>query len=257
LRVWRALRLLLHLAQGVLTAAVLFPLLSPVAREAVTRRWSRRLVGILQVRLQVSGRPPEIGTPAVIVSNHVSWVDIWLIDSQRACRFVAKSEVRDWPILGWLAQRAGTLFIQRARRHHTAALNTQITRALSEGACVAMFPEGTTTDGRQLRRFFSSLLQPAADAGARLIPVALRYVQPNGELDLTPAYCDDITLLQSLTRILAARELFAELSFLPSIDTGGKSRRVIAHAAQEAIAGALNLPFPGRTPETEPDPPTA
>lgn len=251
------LRLALHLAQGLATAALIFPFCSPLARDALIRSWSRKVLAILRVRLTVHGPMPAAGTPCVVVANHISWLDVWLIDSQRACHFVAKSEVRDWPVIGWLARKSGTLFIQRARRHHTAALNQEMVQALAQGACVAVFPEGTTSDGRQLRRFFTSLLQPAADTGAPLIPVAIHYTGRDGETDLTPAFIDDMTLTESLRRVLAAREIRAELSFLPPIDTRGKTRRDIAHAAQEAIAAALRLPSPGTTPETAPGPPAA
>lgn len=254
----RLLRTALHFAQGLATAAIAFPLSSAARRDVLIRAWSRKLVSLLGIRIRVndaSGAASLSG--AVFVANHVSWLDVWLIDSQRACRFVSKSEVRDWPLMGWLAERAGTLFIQRARRHHTAALNQQIMAALGEGACVALFPEGTTSDGRQLKRFFTSLLQPAADAGALLIPVAIRYVRDDGAIDLTPAFIDDMSLGESLRNILAAREIVAELTFLPPIDTRGKTRRDIAHTAQDVIAAALSLPSPGRTPETASDPPAA
>jgi 1-acyl-sn-glycerol-3-phosphate acyltransferase len=258
LQLLRLLRLALHLLQGLATAALLFPFCSPARRDRVIRAWSSKLLALLRVRVQVHGAAN--GTDArgaIFVANHISWLDIWIIDAQRACRFVSKAEVRDWPLMGWLAAKSGTLFIQRARRHHTAALNEQIRAALGENACVAMFPEGTTSDGRQLRRFYTSLLQPAADAGAPLIPLAIRYVGADGSPDVTPAYIDDMTLGDSLRRILAAPEIHAELTFLPPIDTRGKTRRDIAHAAQEAIAAALCLPSPGTTPETAPGPPDA
>jgi 1-acyl-sn-glycerol-3-phosphate acyltransferase len=258
LQLLRFLRIALHFAQGIATAAIVFPLCSPSRRDALIRSWARKVIAILGVRVRVHGMGAQARVAgAVFVANHISWLDVWLIDSQRACRFVAKSEVRDWPIVGWLAEKSGTLFVQRARRHHTAALNQQIAHALAEGGCVAMFPEGTTTDGRQVKRFYTSLLQPAADAGAPLIPVAIRYVRADGVIDLTPAFIDDMTLPESVRRMLGSRETFAELTFLAPINTQGKTRRDIAHAAQDAIATALNLPSPGTTPETEPDPPGA
>lgn len=253
----KLLRLAVHLARGLATAAFVFPWCSPARRDALIRGWSAGLLAVLRVRIRVDGPAPGADVPAVIVANHISWLDIWLIDSQRACRFVAKSEVRGWPLVGWLAHKAGTLFIQRTRRHHTAALNRQIGLALGEGACIAMFPEGTTSDGRQLRRFFTSLLQPAADTGAPLTPVAIRYLTADGAADLTPAYIDDMTLAASLKKILAAREIRAELRFLAPVETRGRTRRDIAHAAQDAIAAALRLPSPGTTPEPAPGPPSA
>ena len=253
----RLLRILLHLARGLITAAVLFPFASTTLRDTLVRSWSHKLIRILRVKIQLKGTLPAHARGVVFVANHISWLDIWLIDSQRACRFVAKSEVRAWPLIGWLAEKVGTLFIQRQRRHHTAILNRQLAAALAAGDCVAMFPEGTTSDGRQVRRFFGSLLQPAAETGAPLIPVAIRYLKADGGIDLTPAFIDDMTLIESIMHVVGAREIMADLTFLPAIDTAGKTRREIAHAAQEAIAAALNLPVLGRQSETESDPPAA
>ncbi len=243
----------MHLAWGVLIAACLFPFAGTARRRALTERWSRRLLALLNVKLRVVGRPPpEDGV--VFVANHISWLDVWLIDSLRACRFVAKAEVRGWPVIGWLAERAGTLFIQRQRRHHTAVLNQSIAAALAAGESVALFPEGTTSDGSRLRRFFTSLLQPAADTGAPLVPVAIRYVDDHGRPDATPAYIDQMTLMESLLRILSAGTIRAELHVLPPVDTRGRNRREIAHAAQAAIAAALSLPAPDRESAPVPDP---
>ena len=254
LRLLKQFRLGLNIIQGLATAAFIFPLCASSQKDGLTQSWSRKLLAILNVRAQARGDGIARHAGAIFVANHISWLDIWLINSQRACRFVSKSEVRDWPLMGWLAAQAGTLFIQRARRHHTATLNQQILAVLEQNACIAMFPEGTTSDGRKLRRFFTSLLQPAADTGAPLVPVAIRYVLKNGEVGLRPAFIDDVSLAESLKKILAAREILAELTYLPSIDTRNKTRRDIAHAAQDAIAATLNLPSPGRTPETAPDP---
>lgn len=243
--------LVLHLLCGVLLAGLVFPRLGRDRRARIIETWSRRLLALLGVRMSVQGRVPQ-DAGVVFVANHISWLDVWLINSQRACRFVAKAEVRDWPVIGWLAEKAGTLFIERERRHHTAALNPQIAAALASGDCVALFPEGTTSDGRQLRRFFTSLFQPVADTGTPLVPVAIRYVDAAGNPDITPAYIDQMTLMHSLMRILAAGEIRAELHVLPPIDTRGLTRREIAHAAEAAIRAALCLPAPDTTPETPP-----
>lgn len=255
LQLLRAARIVLHVLQGLATAALIFPFCSSASRDSLTRAWSRKIVSIFNVSVHVRDGPPDAHTKgALFAANHISWLDVWLIDSRHTCRFIAKSEVRGWPIVGWLAAKTGTLFIERARKRHAAMLNQEVAAALAAGDCIAVFPEGTTTDGRQLKRFFGTLLQPAADSGAPLIPVAIRYVGDDGEPDLTPAFIDDMTLIESLRRMLRARRTRAEIAFLPAIDTRGKTRREIAHAAQEAIAASLNLPSPGTTPETAPDP---
>jgi 1-acyl-sn-glycerol-3-phosphate acyltransferase len=251
----RAARIVLHVMQGLAIAALIFPFCSTTTRDFLIRSWSRKIVSIFNVRIHVHAGPPAANIKgAVFAANHVSWLDVWVIDSQHACRFIAKSEVRGWPVVGWLAAKTGTLFIERERKRHAAILNKEVAAVLATGDCIAVFPEGTTTDGRQLKRFFGTLLQPAADSGAPLIPVAIRYVGDDGEIDLTPAFIDDMTLIESLRRMLHARRTRVEIAFLPAIDTRGKTRREIAYAAQEAIAAALSLPSPGSAPETAPDP---
>ncbi len=254
-RVARLVRFGLHLIQGVLLASFVLPWLSTAARARVISRWSAKILRILALRYHVRGTPPAARGGLLFVANHVSWLDIWLLLALRAVRFVSKSEVRGWPVIGWLAAQTGTLFIERTRRLHTATINEQIATALGAGNDVAMFPEGTTTDGLHLKAFHASLLQPAVDLGAQVVPVAIRYVLPDGRTDTTPAYHGDTTLLQSLRAILARRELEAEVAYLAPIDARGKTRRELAQAAQAAIAAALNLPAPHRESETPVDPP--
>jgi 1-acyl-sn-glycerol-3-phosphate acyltransferase len=210
------------------------------------RRWSRQLLGILHVRLKVAGSPPSSQVPTLIVSNHVSWLDIWVLDSVVPVRFVAKSDIRRWPLVGFLVSGAGTIFIERGRRHDTARTNRAIVEALTRGEYVAMFPEGATTDGTAVKTFHASLFQPALGAGARVVAVALRYVNPDGKVNRDASYVDGRSLWQSVRLILAHRFVCAELTFAATIDVSDKTRRDIARAAESAIADALSLPRPGR-----------
>jgi 1-acyl-sn-glycerol-3-phosphate acyltransferase len=172
----------------------------------------------------------------------MSWLDIHTIHTAWRVRFVAKSEVRRWPVIGWLAARTGTLFIERQRRRHAASINRAIHEAFAAGDTVAVFPEGTTTDGTQLLRFHASLLQPAVDEGALVVPIALRYLTDDGKVDVTPTYVGDSTLLDSVISVISARRLRAELTLLPPIDALGRSRRELAELSRCAILQALNLP---------------
>jgi 1-acyl-sn-glycerol-3-phosphate acyltransferase len=246
IRLYRLVRLLLHLLYGCYCVGVLFPFLSWQRRVVAIRRWSRQLLRILHVRLRVAGSPPSGHAPTLIVSNHVSWLDIWILDSVVPVRFVAKSDIRRWPLVGFLVSRAGTIFIERNRRHDTARTNRAIVEALIRGEYVAIFPEGATTDGTVLKAFHASLFQPALGAGARVVVVALRYVNPDGKVNLDVSYVDKRTLWQSVRLILAHRYLRAELTFAAVIDVNGKTRRDIAGAAESAIADALGLPRRGR-----------
>lgn len=257
-RAWRLFRLGLHIMRGVLTAAVVLPWAGPGLRLALTREWSRGLLALFSVQLTIHGTPPDNASRnTLVVSNHVSWLDIYLLNAVRPVRFVSKAEVRHWPVVGWLASVTGTLFLERGRRRDTARVNDAVTAALKNGDCVAFFPEGTTTDGSHLRPFLSSLLQAAVNAESALQPVALRYLLPNGEYDEAAAYYGEMSMGDSLRKILARREIRAELNFLTPIPCTGEQRRELAAQAEQAISSALNLAIRRTTPETGDDLPAA
>ena len=180
-RYLRISRLALHFARGLVTSALVFPFVGAPQRRRTIQRWSRELLALLSVRLHVHGRPPPEGArPLMVVANHVSWLDIFAINAVVPVRFVAKSEIRRWPLIGWLCAQAGTLFIRQARRRDTARINELVAAALRAGEVFTVFPEGTTTDGSSVRKFHSSLLEPALAARAAVQPVAIRYERDDG-----------------------------------------------------------------------------
>lgn len=257
-RAWRVLRIALHVLRGLLTAAIVLPWSTPRLRLVLTREWSRSLLTLLGVRLTIRGEAlNEASHKVMVVANHVSWLDIYLLNAAWPARFVSKAEVRNWPVAGWLAEVTGTLFLERGKRRDTARINGAIATALNHGDCVAFFPEGTTTDGTRIRPFLASLLQPAVDAGAELRPAALRYLNADGSINTRAAYCDEMSMMDSLRNILAQREIRAELHFLAPIACANKTRRELARQSETAISSALSLANPHRTPETPGDPPDA
>lgn len=257
-RARRIVRLALHILRGLLTAAIVLPWSTPRLRLALTREWSRGLLALLGVKLTVHGEPlNEACHNVMVVANHVSWLDIYLLNAAWPVRFVSKAEVRNWPVVGWLAKVTGTLFLERGKRRDTARINNAIATALASGDCVAFFPEGTTTDGTHLRPFLSSLLQPAIDAGAELRPATVRYLNADGSINIQAAYYDDMTMMDSMRNVLAQREIRAELHFLEPIACAGKTRRELARQSEAAISSALNLASPHRAPETPGDLPAA
>lgn len=258
IRTLRLAQLVLHLLVGVIKAALLLPLVGRTRRAELIRRWSLRVLAILNVRLSIQGEAPDLSAAGVMfVANHISWLDIYLLDAVCPVRFVAKAEVRAWPVIGWLAVKIGTLFIERARRHDTARAGREVVDALRQGDCVAVFPEGTTSNGTLLRPFHASLLQSAITSGARLWPVAIRYVHRDGTVNLSPAYVDNISFGASLFRILNEPDLEAEITYLEPLPVQGRSRRELAALAEKAIANALNLAAPGRKPDKPVYPPAA
>lgn len=252
-RIIRISLLALHLVWGMTLAGLIFPLLSPAWRDRSITAWARRLLKVLGVRAQASA-PPRLSTGALLVCNHVSWLDIYLIYAARRVHFVSKAEVRAWPVAGWLAQKTGTLFLERGRRADTARVNTDMRALMQGGAWVAVFPEGTTSDGRRLRRFLPSLLQPAVELNCPIVPAALRYRTLTGEYSAGPAYIDDISMWQSLKNIVSEPGLVAELHFGEPIVPNGH-RRDLAAQAQAATARLLDAAPAGISPQTPVDPP--
>ena len=257
IRLYRLGRLAAHIAYGCFYVGLLFPFLSHRRRMRATKRWSRQLLGMLHVRCTVKGTLPKGSEPTLIVCNHVSWLDIWVMDAVIPARFVAKSEVKRWPVIGFLVSRAGTIFVEREKRHDTARTNRAIVQALTRGEYVAMFPEGTITDGSQIKPYHASLFQPALGAGARVVAAALHYRNRDGSLNMDAHYEGERSLMESVRLILAQRRIEVELIFAGTVDVHGKTRRRIAHEAEAITADALRLPRPGRRLETAGDPPGA
>lgn len=251
-RLYRLARLSLHLLLGVFQAAVLFGFYSLATRDRVISRWSGKLLEILGIRL-VTSTPPEFAQGALLVANHISWLDVFVIHATRRVHFVSKHEVRNWPVIGWLAWRAGTLFIRRARKSDTARINLEMHALLRDGAWVAVFPEGTSTDGRRLLRFLPSLLQPAVDENLPVLPAALRYLTPAGAHTGAAAYADELSFAASLWRIAGEKEIVAQLAFCAPIRGG--SRREIASSAYREIAFALGFDATSSAPSSADNPP--
>ena len=238
-RATRLTRLGLHLLQAIFIAGVLLPNVNRVWRDRLISYWSRGLLRVLGVRMQ-AGRAPFLPDGALLVCNHVSWLDIYLIYGARRVHFVSKSEVRQWPVAGWLAHKGGTLFIERGRRADTARINQQMRELMQQGAWVGMFPEGTTSDGRGVNRFFSSLLQPAVELGCPIVPAAIRFRTRTGEYTDTPAYIDGISLWESLQRIISESGLVAELTFGEPFAPEHHRRELAVHA-ETAVAELLGV----------------
>ena len=199
-------RLLVHLAWGLLQALALrMDFTGRLDAGFLTHRWQLQLLRVLGVR--VTQRGHAISGARLIMANHVSWLDIPLIGACAPTRFVSKAEVRDWPIAGWLAEAAGTFYLRRGK-HRTRPLVDKLVPHLRAGASVAIFPEGTTSDGRDVLGFHSRLLAAAIEAGVRVQPVAIRYGEGDAGEVLAPFVGDD-DLLSHLMRLLRNRRLEA------------------------------------------------
>lgn len=244
LRLLRLVRLALHLWRGVLIAWLRYPRLSVHEQHAEKRRWSRTLLSIMSVSVREVKVPKKLPERCMLALNHISWLDIFVIDAGFPATFIAKSEVRNWPVVGWLCTRVGTLYIERGKRSAARHARHSISGELERGALIAVCPEGTTTFGRSLERFHAALFQPALDAGATLQPIALRYLDAAGRHADAAGYVGETSLIESIWTIVSTRHMVAELLFLTPISSHGQTRRSLARKAEAAIADALGVPVP-------------
>jgi 1-acyl-sn-glycerol-3-phosphate acyltransferase len=175
----------------------------------------------------------------LVVANHVSWLDIFVINSLFPSRFVAKSDIRDWPLIGWLCARAGTVFISRGSLRDVRRIFQDLVSSIHDGDHVAFFPEGTTSTQGALAPFHANLFEAAIDAKAPVQPYALRYLDVQGRFHPTVDFVGDMSFAESLLAILRGDEIVAQLIVLPLIETTGAHRRDLARTAQQAIADAL------------------
>jgi 1-acyl-sn-glycerol-3-phosphate acyltransferase len=244
LRLFRLARLALHLARGLAIAWLLYPKLSEAEREAQKRRWSSTLLSILSVSVRERNAPKKLPSRCMLVLNHISWLDVFVVDARFPATFVAKSEVRTWPVVGWLCTLVGTLYIERGKRAAARRARETVAAELERGTLIAVCPEGSTTFGRSLERFHSALFQPALDSAATLQPVALRYLDPAGRHTDAAGYVGDTSLLESIWTIVSTRHMVAEFNLLAPISVRAQTRRSLAEKAETAIAGALGVPAP-------------
>jgi 1-acyl-sn-glycerol-3-phosphate acyltransferase len=203
------------------------------------QRWSRLLLATLGLRVQISGKLPT--GQLLLVANHVSWLDIYLINSLCPVAFVSKADVQSWPLIGWLAKHNDTIFLQRGSRGHAHLINREIAHVISEGCPVTVFPEGTTTEGNQILHFHGALLQPALSVGARLVPLSVRYCESSSpsQPSKKAAYAGETSLGQSLWCIAGCKDLHAHLSVLDPLM--GSDRKILAAEARGAIAVNLGI----------------
>ncbi len=220
-----------------MTTALVFPCVSHARRASLRQRWSKGLLAALGIRAHIDGEP--LARPALLIANHVSWVDIFAINALTPSAFVSKADVRQWPVIGWLAAMNETVFLQRGSRGHARIINEEIAARMADGRHVAVFPEGTTTDGSHVQHFHAALLQPAINAEQPVQALALRYRTPTGEFTRAAAYDGDLSVMDSLRSIIATPCIELHLTVLPAMPTADANRRAIATAAHAAISARI------------------
>jgi 1-acyl-sn-glycerol-3-phosphate acyltransferase len=247
LRVARVVALVTVLFAGI-GVALSVPLLTAAGRARAKRRWFRAVVAASGIRLVVIGvdHKPSVaatdrvlsgGGATLIAANHVSWLDIPTVLAVEPMRVLAKSDVRGWPVIGLLASRGGTLFIDRARLRRLPGTVAEIADTLRGGESVLAFPEGTTWCGRTPGRFYPATLQSAVDAGVPVRPVSLRYRLSDGSVTTAAAFVGDDTMFASVWRVVSARGLVVELEASPLVETAGRTRRETAAETAAWVKG--------------------
>ena len=235
--VWRGLRAVGHVLRGLWVIRSEFGRLTPDACALLVREWSREMLDIMGVELVVRGTSPGHG-PVLLVANHISWLDILVIDAAQPARFVSKADVKSWPLLGSLVTGAGTLFIERENRRDAMRVVHQMADSLRAGDILAVFPEGTTGDGQTLLPFHANLIQAAISANAPVLPVGLSFVDGHtGQRSDAPLFIGDTTMLQSIWSTLRATRVQAMVHFGEPEHFAGRDRRTWSHDLRVTVAG--------------------
>jgi 1-acyl-sn-glycerol-3-phosphate acyltransferase len=233
----RLLCVILHIFTGLCTCLLVFPWIGPAARMNHIERWSQRVLRTFGVTLEVSG--VAVLPNALLVANHTSWVDVFVINARFPSRFVAKSEVRAWPLIGTLSALAGTVFVARGRQSELKRTLGDLARGLRAGERIACFPEGTSAAQGDLQPFRANLFEAAIDAGVPVQAIAVSYLDDAGAPHPSVEYIADMSLAESMVAILTGPPIRARLHALPALATVGATRRALALATEEQVRGAL------------------
>jgi 1-acyl-sn-glycerol-3-phosphate acyltransferase len=235
--VWRLTLALLHGLHGLAICALVFPFLKPAQRMQRVGWWSARMLRVLGIEVRHHGSVHP--GPLLVVANHISWTDILAINAVQPVRFVSKADVRHWPLLGWLVACGGTLFIERERKRDALRVVHQVAEALRGGEIVAVFPEGTTSDGRAVLPFHANLLQAAIATEAPVQALALRYSDAHAPVSQAVAYIGDTSLAESLWTTAMGQGLQVHVAIEPAQATRHLDRRALAGQLRERIQARL------------------
>lgn len=248
-RYYRISRIVFHTLLGVSAAASVFPLSSKHFRLRLIKWWCKYLLVIFNVRVVMHGHTPpsyQSASNIMFIANHVSWVDIHALNSIIPTRFIAKSDIRSWPVFGYLARKSNVLFVSREKRQDAARIVHTTNRSLLDGDTLCLFPEGTTTDGTEIKPFKGSLIQAAIHANSVIWPIAIRYPRKDGSVNVEVAYAGETTLIESIQQVLLQKQAVVELHFLAPIATAeladiDKDRRKLTLNIEHLIKEKLML----------------
>ena len=234
----KTFRIILHILLVVPLCLLIF-ISTKNQQERIIRFWCKRLLSIFEISVEVTGLESNLVNQKkyLMVANHISWMDIIVIQSIKPCIFVAKSDVASWPLFGWVAQMTGTIFIKRDKISDIKkALKKMKRRLIKRSVCI--FPEGTSTNGRYLLPFKSNLFQSSIDTQKSILPLCLRYEQKNTYTDKT-AFVDDMSLLDSIIKIKQEKDITVVVEILQPIRPR-YNRKELASYTQEIVRKNLS-----------------
>jgi len=239
---YKLLRVSLLFFAGLIIAALVFPVINLLlkanharnTRDLIKKQWLHWFSSIINLEINQQGNLPE--RTALLVSNHISWLDIIVIGRYLPAYFVAKSDILSWPVVGYLARQAGTIFIRRGDKQHILSTAERMVWLLKQNSNIIAFPEGTTTKGDEVLGFHASLFQPALLTKSVVQPIAIEYL--GAAKELAPFIGDD-EFVPHLLKMLALDKIEVNLIFLPSINVSGKTRHAVCHESRALIVDQI------------------
>ena len=239
--------IILLFSYGLIIAGGVFPIINLLCsvnkaknkRDTLKTHWLKLFGTIVNLHVTQEGELPESGT--LLVSNHISWLDIIVIGQYLPAYFVAKSDISSWPIIGYLSRQGGTIFIRRGDKKHIKATTEKMVWVLKQNSTIIAFPEGTTTKGGEVLGFHASLFQPALLTRSAIQPVALQY---QGIAEEQAPFIGDDDFIPHLIKMLSLDKIEVRLSFLPVINSSGKNRHSVSLETRDMIWGKISEDLP-------------
>lgn len=222
---------------------VRFPVMGHEEKVAAIKHWSQRTLALMDVRVSLDENwsDSHANSPQLLVANHVSWLDVLVIQSLCPSVFVAKSEVRAWPVIGAIAKACGVVFVDRGSPSSARKMVDDVSNALHHGYCVAGFPEGTSSEGLAVGVFHANLFEAAITRRMDVQPVALRYVHPHTRQHCNKAaFVGDLNFVGSLHQVMTAQGIEVQVRMTQRLPHIGHTRRTLAHLSQRTIQAQLD-----------------
>lgn len=233
---WRTIKLFIHFSYGAIKVFLFVKHYDDAKKAIILQDWSKKLLSILDIGLIIKGQMPAKLDNTLIVSNHISWLDILIIFTVIRPKFVAKKEIAKWFIIGQLTKAGDTIFIDRNNKKDIMQVNRQLSSELSSGNCIAVFPEGTTSKGESLLPFKASLFEPIYQSKGKILPITIQYKDCDGKITSRPSFAGEVSLLTSIWRVLSCYQLTVTITFHELLMSRHyPNRNALALAAQEVI----------------------